>query len=244
MLLELGRRRYGAALQHATALIDHFPIGVSSTVLPNAVEAALRAGQPGIAQRAMRQLEARAEASGSTWARGLLARSRALIDGDDGEQSFRDSIATLDATPLRLDAARAHLLYGEWLRRQGRRVDARAELRTAHESFSTMGADAFAERAADELVATGERVRKRRVTPTTSHLTPQEAHIARLAAAGETNTEIAERLVLSSHTVEYHLRKVFRKLEVTSRRQLSRALEAATELAEPQPGTASTANTA
>ena len=233
VLLEIGRGRYAQAVEHAAALIDRFPISVSSTVLPNMVEAALRAGQREVADRAMQQLTRRAEASGSAWARGLLARTTALMDDEHAEPRFDDAIAILDATPLGLDAARAHLLYGEWLRRQGRRLDARAELRTAYDSFSTMGADPFAQRAADELDATGERVHTRRAG-TSTELTPQEAHVARLAAAGETNATIAAQLFVSIHTVEYHLRKVFRKLGVTSRRQLGAALAASTVPAQPE----------
>jgi DNA-binding CsgD family transcriptional regulator len=225
VILEISRGRYAAALQHALALFDHFPISVSTTVLPDMVEAALRSGDRATAERAMHRLAHRATASGSAWAMGLLARTRALMDGPDGEPSFREAITLLSSTPLVLETARTHLLYGELLRRAGRRLDARVELRTAHEMFSAMGATVFADRAADELLASGERTRKR-IVSTANELTPREARVARLAADGGTNAEIAAQLFLSAHTVEYHLRKVYRKLDVASRRQLKLVLPA------------------
>ena len=149
---------------------------------------------------------------------------RALLsEGEAAEHSYREAIDRLERTRLRPDLARAHLLYGEWLRRENRRVDARAELRAAHELFVTIGMDAFAERARGELEATGERVRKRAVE-TRDDLTAQERQIARLARDGLSNPEIGARLFLSPRTVEWHLRKVFAKLGIRSRRELSRAL--------------------
>jgi RNA polymerase sigma factor (sigma-70 family) len=158
--------------------------------------------------------------AGTDWALGIEARSQALLsDGDEAEEFYREAIARLGHTRVRVHLARAHLVYGEWLRRTGRRVKAREELRTAHELFTDFGAEAFAERARVELEATGERARKRTVE-TLDQLTPQETQIARLAAEGHTNREIAARLFISASTVEYHLRKTFRKLGVKSRTQL------------------------
>jgi DNA-binding CsgD family transcriptional regulator len=146
-----------------------------------------------------------------------------ISDGRDAEHAYAEAIERLGRTPLRPDLARAHLLYGEWLRRGNRRVDARHQLRTAYEQFIVIGADAFAERARRELAATGEKVRKRDVD---SHndLTPQEEHIAKLARAGQTNPEIGAELFISARTVEWHLRKIFIKLGITSRKGLHDAL--------------------
>ena len=156
--------------------------------------------------------------------RQIHARSRALLsDGEDAETSYREAIERLGRTPLRPELARAHLLYGEWLRRENRRADARAQLRTAHDMFTAIGMEAFAERARRELAAAGETP-SQRTTEAHDQLTPQEAQIAQLARAGLSNPEIAAQLFLSPHTVEWHLRKVFAKLEISSRLQLQRAL--------------------
>jgi len=162
--------------------------------------------------------------AGSDWSAGVEARGRALLSaGEVAENWYAESIACLARTPLRPELARTHLVYGEWLRREGRRVDARRQLGTAYEMFTAMGAEAFAERARRELLATGEKVRRRDVD--TQHvLTPQEEHIARLARDGRTNPEIAAELFISARTVEWHLRKVFGKLGVTSRKELHGAL--------------------
>ena len=165
-----------------------------------------------------------ARASATPWAQGVEARSRALLaDGEAAETLYREAIEQLRPTRLRVDLARTHLLYGEWLRRERRRIDARAELRMAHELFSEFGMEAFAERARVELEATGEHARKRTVD-TLGDLTPQEAQISGLVAQGHSNREIAAQLFISPSTVEYHLRKAFRKLDVKSRTQLARRL--------------------
>ena len=158
------------------------------------------------------------------WALGIEARVRALLsEGEAAERLYRESIASLGRTRVRVELARAHLLYGEWLRRERRRVDARGQLRTAHEMLETMGIEAFAERARRELLATGETARKRTVE-IQGELTAQEAQIARLARDGLSNPEIGTRLFISPRTVKYHLRKVFTKLDITSRIELDRVL--------------------
>jgi RNA polymerase sigma factor (sigma-70 family) len=188
------------------------------------VEAAARSGHPDRGVDPLQVLTESTRASGTPWALGVLARSRALLsDADRAEPLYREAIDQLKPTRLRVDLARTHLLYGEWLRRQRRRVDARDQLRAAHGLFTDFGMEAFAERARIELEATGERARKRTVD-TLDQLTPQEAQIARLAAQGNTNREIAGQLFISASTVEYHLRKAFRKLDVKSRTQLAQRL--------------------
>jgi DNA-binding CsgD family transcriptional regulator len=163
--------------------------------------------------------------SGTDWALGIEARSRALLtDGDTAERLYRESIERLGRTRIRADLARAHLLYGEWLRRERRRVDARAQLRIAHEMLDAMGMDAFAERARRELQATGATARKRTGASIDQELTAQEAQIARMARDGLSNPEIGVRMFISSRTVQYHLRKVFTKLGIESRSQLDRVL--------------------
>jgi DNA-binding CsgD family transcriptional regulator len=163
-------------------------------------------------------------ACGTDWALGVEARSRALVtEGEAAELFYREAIERLGRTRVRAELARARLLYGEWLRRAGRRLDAREELRAAHEQFTAMGAEAFAERARRELLATGETARKR-TAETRDELTPQEAQVARLAALRQTNSEIGAQLFISPRTVEWHLRKVFAKLGISSRRELAVAL--------------------
>ena len=155
------------------------------------------------------------------WALGIEARIRALLGGPDAESCYRESIERLGRTRVRAQLARAHLLYGEWLRRQGRRTEAREQLRTAHGMLDAMGIGAFAERARRELAATGETARKRTVE-TSGELTAQEAQVARLARDGLSNPEIGARLFISSRTVQYHLGKVFTKLDISSRGELNR----------------------
>jgi DNA-binding CsgD family transcriptional regulator len=165
-----------------------------------------------------------ASACGTDWVVGVEARARALVaDPADADELHRQAIERLGRTRFRTELARAHLLYGEWLRREGRRVEAREQLRTAYDMFTAMGMEAFAERARRELTATGETVRKRSVEAVAA-LTAQEAYIARLARDGLTNPEIGARLFLSARTVEWHLRKIFTKLGIGSRRELPTAL--------------------
>ncbi|WP_416982622.1 ATP-binding protein [Streptomyces sp. T028] len=184
------------------------------------VEAAARSGSPEPAADALERLSETTQASGTDWALGVEARSRALLSEDEAaERLYREAIERLDRTRVRVELARAQLLYGEWLRRENRRVDARAQLGVAHETFSRIGAEAFADRARRELQATGAKVRNHTITTHTA-LTSQEAQIARLAGAGLTNPEIGAQLFLSPHTVEWHLRKVFSKLGISSRREI------------------------
>jgi len=189
------------------------------------IEAACRSGRPERGAEALETLSASTSASGTPWALGIEARSRALLAGGDAaaEPLYREAIERLEPTRVRLDLARAHLVYGEWLRREARRIDARNELRAAYELFTDFGMEAFAERSRIELEATGEHARKR-TSDTLDQLTAQEAQISRLAADGNTNREIAAQLFISPSTVEYHLRKAFRKLDVTSRTQLANRL--------------------
>ncbi|GAA2989664.1 LuxR family transcriptional regulator [Streptomyces lactacystinicus] len=219
-VLELGLGHYAEAAAQASVAFANDNAGAVPRVLPDLVEAAMRCGEHGTAKEALARLEERAPLAGTPWALGLLARSRALLaDDDQAGALFAEAVALLGRTGVRTELARTHLLHGEWLRRRRRRADARAELRTAYEMFTGMGAAAFGERARLELQATGERARKR--TPHTDpDLTPQERRIAGLAAAGATNAEIAARLFITRSTVEYHLNKVFRKLDITSRRRL------------------------
>ncbi len=221
-VLNNGLGRYEAAMDGARRATDDGDFGYSGAALAELVEAATRAGRPEVAAAALPRLEERTRAAGTDWALGVLARSRALMsEGEDADAFYREAIERLERTRIRVELARAHLLYGEWLRRQGRRVDARDQLRTAHELFSRFGAEAFAERARRELLATGETARKR-TEDTLDVLTPQEAQIARLARDGLSNPEIGAQLFISPRTVQYHLRKVFLKLDITSRNQLSR----------------------
>ena len=225
-LLSNSLGRYADALAAARRAAAR-PVGLSMPsewALPELIEAAARTGQPGVVGEALERLSVSARASGSDWALGLEARSRALLATDDGaEPLYREAVERLGRSGLRGELARANLVFGEWLRRGGRRVDGREQLRAAHEIFAGIGADAFAERARTELLATGERVR-RRGPETLDELTSQELQIARLANDGQTNAEIGAQLFLSPRTVEWHLRKVFAKLGVTSRKELRAAL--------------------
>jgi DNA-binding CsgD family transcriptional regulator len=220
-VLHNGLGRYAEALAVAEPATEETYSPLSTQlVLPELIEAAVRTGRTDLAREALGRLSAMTTIEGSDWAKGLEARSRALVgDGRDAEQRYAEAVERLGRTPLRLELARAHLLYGEWLRRENRRNDARHQLHAAYDLFATIGAEAFAERARGELLATGEKVRKREVD-TYHQLTPQEEHIVRLARDGRTNREISAELFISTRTVEWHLRKVFGKLGITSRRDL------------------------
>jgi DNA-binding CsgD family transcriptional regulator len=222
LLNSLGR--YEEALTAAQQTSAHLAeLGLSAWgVLVELIEAAIRSGMPEHAADALARLAETTPADGSDWASGIEARSRALLsDGAEAESLYRAAVDRLDRTRIRGELARAHLLYGEWLRRQRRRVDARQHLRSAHEMFTAMGMEAFAQRAARELQAGGERVRKR-TAETGGELTAQETQIVRLVREGLSNPEVAARLFLSPRTVEWHLSKIFAKLNITSRMQLFR----------------------
>jgi DNA-binding CsgD family transcriptional regulator len=219
-----GLGRHDAACDAAWDAFQPDPIGYGSFLVPELAEAASRTGERAPLEHVLEWLSQRTRAINSRWASGIDARVRALAsEGTAAESLYGESIVHLSRTRARLELARTHLLYGEWLRRERRRLDARTQLRTALDAFTSMGADAFAGRAERELLATGERARKRTVD-TRDQLTPQEAQIGRLVAKGQTNREIAAQLYISPSTVEYHLRKAFRKLDVTSRTQLANRL--------------------
>ena len=216
--------RHDAAREAAWDAFQPDPIGYGSFLVPELAEAASRTGERALLEHVLEWLSQRTRTITSGWASGIDARVRALVSvGDAAESMYRESIVHLSGTRARLELARTHLLYGEWLRRERRRLEARTQLRTALAAFTSMGADAFAGRAERELLATGERARKRTVQ-TRDQLTPQEAQIGRLVADGHTNREIAAQLFISPSTVEYHLRKAFRKLDVKSRTQLANRL--------------------
>jgi DNA-binding CsgD family transcriptional regulator len=216
-----GLGRHDAARDAAWEAFQPDPIGYGSWLVPELAEAASRTGDRALLEAALQWLSERTRAISSDWVIGIEHRVRALLsEGEVADGLYRESIAHLARTRVRVELARTHLLYGEWLRRERRRRDAREHLRTALEAFTGMGADAFAGRAERELLATGERARKRTVD-TRDELTPQEEQVARLAAKGRTNREIAAQLFITQSTVEYHLRKAFRKLDVKSRTQLA-----------------------
>jgi len=215
-----GLGRYEAALAAALPAEPYYMEGPAIWALTELIEAAVRCGEPERARRAFERVQETTRAAGTDWALGIEARLRALLsDGNDADALYKEAITRLARTRVRVQLARTHLLYGEWLRRERRRRDAREQLRTAHEFFKDAGVEAFAERARLELEATGERARRRTVD-TLDELTPQETRVAHLAAQGETNREIAARLFISASTVEYHLSRAFRKLGVKSRTQL------------------------
>jgi DNA-binding CsgD family transcriptional regulator len=223
-VLDNGLGRHDAARDAAWRAFERDPVAHGPFLVPELAEAASRTGDLALVRAALEWLSERTRVTSSEWALGIEARVHALLsEGDTAERRYRESIARLGRTRVRSELARTHLLYGEWLRRENRRLDAREQLRTAHEMFAAMGAEAFAGRARRELLATGETVRKRTVE-TRGELTAQEAQIARLARDGLSNPEIGTRLFISVRTVQYHLHKVFTKLDIRSRSQLDRVL--------------------
>ena len=225
VVLELASCHYASAIEllqglDPDELIDH----ADSATLADIVEAGVRGGDRGLSGRALRRLESDAAQDSTPRDAGLLARSRALLAEDEAEALYREAIDRGVEAVASLDVARSHLLYGEWLRRKKRRKHAQAHLRFARDLFEELGAGRFADRARVELIATGERARKRTVD-TQCVLTPQELHIATLAAVHATNREIAQRMYISARTVEYHMHHIFQKLQISSRRQLPVALQ-------------------
>jgi DNA-binding CsgD family transcriptional regulator len=223
-ILYNGLGEYELAFEAAQKAVAADEIATSSWALPELVEAAARSGRAEIARESLDQLRRRTSASGTNWAKGTEARASALLaDGESAEQLHRAAIEALAQSRIAAHLARARLGYGEWLRRENRRVDAREQLHQAYDVFVTMGASGFAERARRELLASGEKVRKRR-DETRDELTPQEKQIARLARDGRTNPEIGAELYISPRTVEWHLGQVYAKLGISSRKELRGAL--------------------
>jgi DNA-binding CsgD family transcriptional regulator len=219
-----GLGRHDAAQEAAAQAFEPDLLGLGAFVVPELAEAASRTGNLAPVRAVLDWMSERTRTTPTEWALGIEARVRALLsDGEVADALYRESTERLGRTRLRMELARAHLLHGEWLRRESRRIDARAELRTAHEMFASIGAEGFADRARRELLATGETVRKRTVE-TRGELTAQEAQIARLARDGLSNPQIGTRLFISPRTVQYHLRKIFIKLDIHSRSQLDRVL--------------------
>jgi DNA-binding CsgD family transcriptional regulator len=219
-VLHNGLGLYGSALDAAREAGAGDELATGPWALAELVEAAARADERDVCEQAMLRLAQRTRASGTQWALGVEARCRALLsEGAAAEALYREAIERLEDCRMAAHLARAHLVYGEWLRRQRRRADAREHLHVAHDMLTRMGAEAFGERARGELLATGETVR-RPSAAAAADLTAQEALIARLASAGYTNPEIGAQLFLSPRTVEWHLRKVFAKLAINSRREL------------------------
>jgi DNA-binding CsgD family transcriptional regulator len=225
-VLNNGLGDYRSAMAAGRNAAEHSAdLGESAWAVVELIEAAARSGSTALATQALSRLTEMTSASATDWALGIGARSRALLsDGEEADSFYREAIERLGRTRMRAELARAHLLYGEWLRRERRRTEARTQLRIAHGMLDAMGMQAFAERARRELQATGETARKRSVANSSDQLTPQEAQIARLARDGLSNPEIGARLFISARTVQYHLRKVFTKLSIKTRHQLYQAL--------------------
>ena len=235
-VLHNGFGRHDQARDAARRIFDLDPVGYGAFVIPELAEAASRTGDTPLVEATLDWLVKRTSTTPNDWVLGIEARVRAfLAEGDAADAFHRESIERLGRTRIRVELGRSHLLYGEWLRRENRRTDAREHLRIAHETLDTIGIEAFADRARRELLATGENVRKRSIE-TSDELTPQETQIARLAREGLSNPEIGTRLFISRRTVEYHLHKVFVKLGISSRNQLHRALEG--DLSEAPPADA------
>jgi DNA-binding CsgD family transcriptional regulator len=223
-ILYNGLGKYKLALAAAQRASERDELTSSSWALPELIEAASRSARPELAADALARLQTRTQPAGTAWALGVEARARALLsDGPVAEELYREAISRLEECGFKSALARAHLVYGEWLRRERRRLDARDQLRRAQEMFTEMDARAFADRAGRELLATGETARKR-TADTGDELTPHELRIARLARDGASNQEIANQLFVSHKTIEYHLHKVFLKLGITSREHLQRVL--------------------
>lgn len=231
-----GLSRFDQALAAAEQARSYpLEMGLSTWALVELIEAAALSGNTARAAEAAEQLAEMTQAGGTDWALGVEARSRALVaESESAEGHYREAIDRLRRTRMLLELGRAHLVYGEWLRREGRRGDAREQLRTANDMFASMGADGFAERAGRSLLATGAKARKR-TADTRDELTAQEAQIAGLAGQGYSNPEIGAQLFISPRTVEYHLHKVFKKLGISSRAQLDGALSSGERNREAQP---------
>ena len=228
-----GLGRHAAARDAAWRAFQRDPVGYGPFLVPELAEAASRTGDMKLVRLALEWVSERTAVTPTDWSLGIEARIRAFLSqGADAETQYRESIDRLGRTRLRAELARAHLLYGEWLRRERRRADARAQLSTAYDMLDAMGIGAFAERARRELAATGGTAHKR-VPETSGELTAQETQIARLARGGLSNPEIGARLFISARTVQYHLGKVFTKLGISSRNQLDRALPGDPETASP-----------
>ena len=223
-VLHSGLGNYRAAFDAAASGARFDDIGMCGYLLTELIEAAARCNEHDAAAEALERLLERTDASGTPTALGVAARSTALMShGSVADAAYREAITHLQDSPAVVYLARTHLIYGEWLRREKRRADARAQLRIAHDMFTRMGAEGFARRARRELTAAGETVHTH-TTVVTADLTTQESHIARLARDGYTNVEIAGQLFISPRTVEWHLRKIFAKLGVASRRELRTAV--------------------
>ena len=233
-VLHNGLGRHDAARDAAWRAFEGDELGLGSLVGPELAEAASRTGDGTLVRAALEWLSERTRVTPTEWALGIEARVRALLsEGGAAECLYVESIARLGRTPVRAELARAHLLYGEWLRRERRRIDAREQLRTAHGMLDAMGIEAFAEQDRRELLATGETARKRSVAAS-DQLTAQEAQVARLARDGLSNPEIGTRLFISVPTVKYHLSKIFTKLDISSRSQLDRVLPSDPDIGGPR----------
>jgi DNA-binding CsgD family transcriptional regulator len=232
--------RHDAARDATWEVFQRDQLALGQLVVAELAEAAARTGDVAAVRAALDWLSERTRATPTEWVLGIEARVRALLSEDQAaDRWYQESVERLGRTRVRAELARSHLLYGEWLRRQGRRMDARAQLRTAHRMLEEMGMEAFAERARRELRATGETVRRRTVTAAriagaTETLTAQEAQVARLARDGLSNPEIGARLFISPRTAAYHLSNVFTKLGIGSRSQLDRVLAAGPDTAGPR----------